>query len=824
MMKQTIKHVFSHKAAVVFFTAVLTFASFAGEGQAASHFEYNGETGFCAFIGVPSVINPHINGVPLEYGDEIGVFTGSGLCVGAGTWTGENIAITAWADDISTPEVDGFRENEPVMFRIWQVATGHEYSDVTATFVDGMGLFQRQGIYRMTSLRVGGDFAQPPLLLSPAHNDTVATAYPVFQWMAVGVGFPVQYDLKVVEIMDGQMPEQAADVNFPVFQERGISAVSMQYPAEALPLEPGKSYACRVRATNLEGDPVSFNNSYSNVTVFHTRWMDDDEFRTPVIFDQKSDGLEVFDGAATVSGDVAIRSEVYVKDDHHRRTRPANGTQIMLRPAVELENGSVVRADVMLATNESEGIRDVHRFGLSYVHAGGEHAAELGDTYTDWSPATLSGSRVRGLHYTNTQFDGFTIQGIAGRLQSMQDYSNFLPVYDRNVAGIRVEYLESEKYAAHANVITSYDLDGSLDRPELTYREQVVVDENGIPLTTLQTPVQRATVPVLSNTIVGLEGEYHVEEIPLSAYAEINMSFSERETETETEDLNGAAVRTRLNYRFNDGWVDAKYSRYGSEYMALGVFGFVTDRQEMALESGWRFDELPISLQGRIARTNDNLDDRFENTNVMHQVYGSATAEPMEALHSTLHLGWYSLTNGADGVDEINNSYVIAGTHHSYDMPMFECWKNVMVGYTFYQNQNDQYYVKSRKSVHHQLNFSTNYAFSHELSMMPAIYLTDSRYEDRGDNTITTFQISLRHRSLEDRLVNRLSVSRSYEFYHFSREHFRMSMQSSYRVGASNFLRLTLNTRAWEYDKKASVFGPKNLEDTLCRFELVHQF
>jgi len=61
-----------------------------------THFLVKANTGNKATVGIPSSINPTICGHTIAVGDEIGVFTPGGLCVGAGEWTGSNIAITVW--------------------------------------------------------------------------------------------------------------------------------------------------------------------------------------------------------------------------------------------------------------------------------------------------------------------------------------------------------------------------------------------------------------------------------------------------------------------------------------------------------------------------------------------------------------------------------------------------------------------------------------------------------------------------------------------------------------------------------------------------------
>jgi hypothetical protein len=63
----------------------------------------------------------------LTAGDEVGVFTGGGLCVGAVNWLGERqLGIAAWMDDEGTMEVDGWTGGEEIMVRAYSAELGEE--------------------------------------------------------------------------------------------------------------------------------------------------------------------------------------------------------------------------------------------------------------------------------------------------------------------------------------------------------------------------------------------------------------------------------------------------------------------------------------------------------------------------------------------------------------------------------------------------------------------------------------------------------------------------------------------------------------------------
>jgi hypothetical protein len=92
----------------------------------------------------------------------------------------------------------------------------------------------------------------PPRLISPRDGAVLPEGqrYPLFSWtrpMPPPSG-PVTYELKLVEVMRGQSPEEAMRANFPWFDQPGITATSFTYPSSARPLTPRKTYAWQVKA------------------------------------------------------------------------------------------------------------------------------------------------------------------------------------------------------------------------------------------------------------------------------------------------------------------------------------------------------------------------------------------------------------------------------------------------------------------------------------------------------------------------------------------------------------------------------------------------
>ena len=88
----------------------------------------------------------------------------------------------------------------------------------------------------------------PPRLIMPRDGDTVRVKYPQFVWTrpANAVGL-VTYELKLVQMMPGQTPEEAVRANPPWWSKIRITATSLTYPTSARPLDTA-SYAWQVTA------------------------------------------------------------------------------------------------------------------------------------------------------------------------------------------------------------------------------------------------------------------------------------------------------------------------------------------------------------------------------------------------------------------------------------------------------------------------------------------------------------------------------------------------------------------------------------------------
>jgi hypothetical protein len=91
----------------------------------------------------------------------------------------------------------------------------------------------------------------PPILINPDNGSTVATPYPLLIWLPptpMSSGIRVWYDLKLTELMPNQTAYDAIQRNFAILDSKDIGTTSLQYPANAMGLQEGKTYVWQVTA------------------------------------------------------------------------------------------------------------------------------------------------------------------------------------------------------------------------------------------------------------------------------------------------------------------------------------------------------------------------------------------------------------------------------------------------------------------------------------------------------------------------------------------------------------------------------------------------
>ncbi|MDZ7343593.1 MAG: T9SS type A sorting domain-containing protein [candidate division KSB1 bacterium] len=147
---------------MLFLAAALLWLPFIARGQP-KHFKFTANTGANYVILIRTAM---INHTPLNPGDEIGVFTSAGLCVGASeVKTISNLSVVAWQDDPLTSETDGFADSDTMHFRFWHNETQTEL-EAAAVYLDGFGNGTFGfGAYSYVDLRAAFNFP-PRIFLS----------------------------------------------------------------------------------------------------------------------------------------------------------------------------------------------------------------------------------------------------------------------------------------------------------------------------------------------------------------------------------------------------------------------------------------------------------------------------------------------------------------------------------------------------------------------------------------------------------------------------------------------------------------------------------
>ncbi len=128
-----------------------------------THFKFTANTSDSYSILVNAT---RLDGVSLEAGDEVGVFTPQGLCVGATQLSGAEVfALAAWIDDPQTSGVDGYTVGDTMHFKIWDASRNMEVEAYADSFLAGDGTFGSGPLARIDTL--AATINKPPTLNLP---------------------------------------------------------------------------------------------------------------------------------------------------------------------------------------------------------------------------------------------------------------------------------------------------------------------------------------------------------------------------------------------------------------------------------------------------------------------------------------------------------------------------------------------------------------------------------------------------------------------------------------------------------------------------------
>lgn len=102
-------------------------------------------------------------------------------------------------------------------------------------------------------VRINIDPLSPPMLNQPANKSEISTAYPQFSWIPPApfeMFTSLTYDLLVTEVIEGQNPVEAIEMNAPVYYKTNLLQPFESYSSSFSKLDTGKIYAWQVIAKN----------------------------------------------------------------------------------------------------------------------------------------------------------------------------------------------------------------------------------------------------------------------------------------------------------------------------------------------------------------------------------------------------------------------------------------------------------------------------------------------------------------------------------------------------------------------------------------------
>ena len=200
------------------------------------HFSWTKNTGNNATVGVLLSTEITVNGENIQPGDEIGVFTPEGLCVGGLVWSGEsNQALTAWGNNMMTDEKDGLNVGDTMYYRIWRQQDNTEHEVVIWEYESGSYEYEVNGVYVLSSL-IAIPEPEAPSLQSPEDNADGLDPEVTFEWSASSWA-------------DSYVFQVASDNSFgTIVDEQELTATGT-----VVELDYSTTYYWRVLAVNLAG-------------------------------------------------------------------------------------------------------------------------------------------------------------------------------------------------------------------------------------------------------------------------------------------------------------------------------------------------------------------------------------------------------------------------------------------------------------------------------------------------------------------------------------------------------------------------------------------
>jgi hypothetical protein len=137
------------------------------------YYEAAQNTGSNMTIGLPTTaweVMPAI-------GDEIAAYDESGRLIGSTSFTGDNIALTVWGDDLTTDAKDGLATGEKVTFKLWNSDMNTESTLVVTKWDAGSDIYTIDGISIASNIVVSGSTSADSYKVSSLSKATCIELY-----------------------------------------------------------------------------------------------------------------------------------------------------------------------------------------------------------------------------------------------------------------------------------------------------------------------------------------------------------------------------------------------------------------------------------------------------------------------------------------------------------------------------------------------------------------------------------------------------------------------------------------------------------------------
>ena len=181
---------------------VLSLQLFASKALYAAHFDFDTTDNNCSIL----IREAYFFSGGWSEGDEIGVFTSTGICGGASIINRFPVGIAAWSDDSLTPDsvgVEGFEEGDSIYFRRWDAVNQVESDLEKVYLLMGDGLWRNGGV----------------LILELADTDPYFPITPTYPHHAFSC---VASEFYVADISTGPNPGDISAIRTPTGEVGGI--------------------------------------------------------------------------------------------------------------------------------------------------------------------------------------------------------------------------------------------------------------------------------------------------------------------------------------------------------------------------------------------------------------------------------------------------------------------------------------------------------------------------------------------------------------------------------------------------------------------------